>query len=145
MKKNETELIMRLAPVANCVGAPPGVRRASYRSCMLSAALAVLFSAGAWSQTQLATVSGTITDPSSAVVPGVSVTIVSRGTGLKRSALTDTAGEYRFAGLPIGSYSLRFEKAEFQSQVHEGLQLNSAAEVTIDSQLAIGDVSQQTT
>ena len=86
-------------------------------------ALAALFSLCAWSQTQLATVSGTITDPSGAVVPGVSVTIVSQGTGLKRSALTDTAGEYRFAGLPTGSYSLRIEKTGFQSQMREGVEL----------------------
>ena len=146
MKKNETELIMRLAQVTNnCIGAPPGAKRASYRPCILSAALAALFSVGAWSQTQLATVSGTITDPSGAVVPGVSVTIVSQGTGLKRSALTDTAGEYRFAGLPTGNYSLRIEKTGFQSQVREGVELTSAAEVTINSQLAIGDLSQQTT
>jgi hypothetical protein len=146
MKKNETELIMRLVQVTNnSVGAPPGAKRAWYRPCMLSAALAALFSVCAWSQTQLATVSGTITDPSGAVVPGVSVTIVSQGTGLKRSALTDTAGEYRFAGLPIGNYSLRVEKAGFQSQVREGVDLNSAVEVTINLQLAIGDISQQTT
>ena len=146
MTKNETELIIRRAQVRNnYVGAPPGAKRASYRPCILAAALAALFSVGAWSQTQLATVSGTITDPSGAVVPGVSVTIVSQGTGLKRSVLTDTAGEYRFAGLPTGNYSLRIEKTGFQSQVREGVELTSAAEVTINSQLAIGDLSQQTT
>ena len=69
----------------------------------LSAILAAFLSISAWSQTQLATVSGTITDPSGAVVSGVVVTIVSQGTGLKRSAPTDTAGEYRFAGLPTGT------------------------------------------
>jgi hypothetical protein len=42
--------------------------------------------------------------PSGAVVPGVSVAIVSQGTGLKRSALTDSAGEYSFAGLPFEWY-----------------------------------------
>jgi hypothetical protein len=146
MKKNETELIMRLAQVTNnCIGAPPGARRASYRSCMLSAALAALFSVGAWSQTQLPTASGTVTDPSGAVVPGVSVTIINQGIGLKRGSLTDTAGEYRFAGLPIGNYSLRIEKAGFQSQVREGVELTSAASVTINSQLAIGDLQQQAT
>src|SRR5271163_4836570 len=146
MKKNETELIMRLVQVTNnSVGAPPGAKRAWYRPCMLSAALAALFSVCAWSQTQLATVSGTITDPSGAVVPGVSVTIVSQGTGLKRSALTDTAGEYRFAGLPTGSYSLRLEKTGFQSEIREGVELTSAAEVRINSHLAIGDLSQETT
>ena len=146
MTKNETELIVMRAQVTNnYVGAPPGAKRASYRPCILAAALAALFSVGAWSQTQLATVSGAITDPSGAVVPGVSVTIVSQGTGLKRSALTDTAGEYRFAGLPTGNYSLRIEKTGFQSQIREGVELNSAAEVRINPQLAIGDLSQQTT
>ena len=117
----------------------------NFRRYTLSAVLVTLFSAGAWSQTQLATVSGTITDPSGALVPGVSVTIVSQGTGLKRSIATDTAGEYRFAGLPIGTYSLRIEKTGFQSQIREGIELTSAAEVAINSQLAIGDLSQETT
>src|SRR5580698_4688011 len=117
----------------------------NFRRYTLSAVLVALFSAGAWSQTQLATVSGTITDPSGALVPGVSVTIVSQGTGLKRSIATDTAGEYRFAGLPTGNYSLRLEKPGFQAQVRDRLELTSAAEVVINSQLAIGDISQQTT
>ena len=111
---------------------------------MLSSVLAVLLSFVASAQTQLATVSGTITDPSGAVVPSVSVTVVSQGTGLKRSVLTDAAGEFRFGGLPIGSYSLRLEKPGFQSQVREGVELTSAAEVVINSQLSIGDLSQQT-
>ena len=142
MTKNETELIIRRTKVTNnSVQVRPG---SSCRLCLLAAALA-FFSVCGWSQTQLATVSGTITDPSGAVVPGVSVTIVSQGTGLKRSALTDTAGEYRFAGLPTGNYSLRLEKTGFQSQVREGVQLNSAVEVTINSQLALRDLAQQTT
>jgi len=146
MPKNETELIIRRPEVTNnYVGAAPGAKRASYRPCILAAALAALFSVCAWSQTQLATVFGAITNPSGAVVPGVSITIVSQGTGLKRSVLTDTAGEYRFAGLPTGNYSLRLEKTGFQSQIREGVELNSAAEVMINSQLAVGDLSQQAT
>ena len=117
--------------------------RSEYRSCMVAVLLAGLFSAGAWSQTQLATVSGAITDPSGAVVPGVSVTVVSQGTGLRRSVLTGTAGEYRFAGLPTGSYSLRLEKPGFQSQMREGVELGSAAEVVVNAQLAVGELSQQ--
>ena len=134
MTKNQSELIIGLAQVRN-----------NFRPYTLSAILVAFISVSAWSQTQLATVSGTITDTSGAVVPGVSVTIVSQGTGLKRSALTDTVGEYRFAGLPTGNYSLRMEKTGFQSQVREGFELASAAEVRIGMQLAIGDLSQQTT
>src|SRR5580704_4060482 len=67
MTKNETELNTRRAQAANNhVGAPPGAKRASYRPCILSAALVALFSVAAWPQTQLATVSGTITDPTGA-------------------------------------------------------------------------------
>jgi hypothetical protein len=70
MKKNDTVLIIRRAQVTNnYVGVPPGAKRSSYRPCILSAALVALFSVGAWSQTQLAAVSGTITDPSGAVSP----------------------------------------------------------------------------
>src|ERR1700722_7895294 len=97
--KNQSELMIRLVQVRN-----------NFRPYTLSAILAALISVSAWSQTQLATVSGTITDPSGAVVPGVAVTIFSHGTGLKRSTSTDTDGEYRFAGLPTGTYSLRTEK-----------------------------------
>jgi hypothetical protein len=71
MTKNETELIMRRAQVTNnYVGAAPSAKRAWYRPCILSAGLAALFAVGASSQTQLAVVSGTITDPSGAVIPG---------------------------------------------------------------------------
>src|SRR5580704_17878456 len=132
--KNQSELMIRLVQVRN-----------NFRPHALSAILAAFISVGAWSQTQLATVFGTITDTSGAVVPGVSLTIVSQGTGLKRSVLTDTAGEYRFAGLPTGNYSLRIEKPGFQSQVREGVELGSVAEVRINSQLAVGDLSQEAT
>ncbi len=129
-------------PVGNVLAR---AKSTSHPPCALLIILLAFSSMCAWSQTQLATVSGTITDPSGAVVPGVSVTIVSQGTGLKRSALTDTAGGYHFAGLPTGDYSLRIEKTGFQSQIREGVELTSAAEMMIKSQLAIGDLSQQTT
>ncbi len=145
MTKNKTELIIGRVQVANNCGAPRGANRACYRPCMQSAAFVALFSVCAWSQTQLATVSGAIADPSGALVPGVSVTIASQGTGLKRNALTDSSGEYRFAGLPTGNYSLRTEKTGFQSQTREGVELTSAAEVRVNLQLAVGDLAQQTT
>jgi len=121
-----------------------GTKCAPHRSCTLLV-LAVVASVCAWPQTQLATVFGTITDPSGAVVPGANVAIANQGTGLKRSTVTDTAGEYRFAGLSTGNYSLRIQKTGFQSQVREGVELTSAAEMRINSRLEIGDISQQTT
>jgi hypothetical protein len=115
------------------------------RSCILLVLAWASFSVCAWPQTQLATAFGTITDPSGAPIPGANVVIVNQGTGLKRSALTDTAGQYRFAGLPTGNYSLRIEKTGFQSQIREGVDLTSASEVMINSALTIGQFSQQIT
>lgn len=67
-----------------------------YRRWLLLAALLASLPAVAWPQTQLATIFGTISDPSGAVIPGVAVTIVNQSTGLRREVLTRSAGEYRF-------------------------------------------------
>ena len=146
MTKNETELIAGRPRVTNNDVRPPrGAKGASFRFRILLASLTVFFSVGAWSQTHLATVSGTITDPSGAVVPGVSVTIVGQGTGLKRSVLTDAAGEYRFAGLPTGDYSVRVEKTGFQAQLREGVALVPASGLIVNFSLTIGDRREQVT
>ncbi len=108
------------------------VRFLNPRACILLVLSLALLQTSAWSQTQLSTVSGTITDPSGAVVPGVSVTIVGQGTGLKRSVLTDTAGEYRFAGLPTGDYSVRVEKTGFRAEVREGVALVPASGLIVN-------------
>ena len=146
MTKNKTELIAGPARVTNNGVRPPsGAKRMSFRLRILSASLTVLFSVCAWSQSQLANLSGTITDPSGAVVPGVSVTIVGQGPGLKLSVLTDTAGEYRFAGLPTGNYSVRVEKTGFRAEVREGITLVPASGLIINFSLTIGDLRQQVT
>jgi len=97
----------------------------------------------AWSQSQLATVSGTITDKSGAVILRARVTIVNQGTGLRRSTATDTAGMYRFSGLPPGTYTIRAEDQGFQTQVREGVALVSGSEPVIDFSLTVGDLRQQ--
>ncbi|MGA2050733.1 MAG: carboxypeptidase regulatory-like domain-containing protein, partial [Terracidiphilus sp.] len=121
------------------------VRLFSLRACILLVLLLFLLPTCTRSQTQLATLSGTVTDPSGAVVPGVSVTIVGQGTGLKRSVLTDKTGEYRFAGLPTGDYSVRVEKTGFQAQLREGVALAPASGSIVNFSLTIGDRREQVT
>src|SRR5580700_5838900 len=121
------------------------VRFLNSRACILLVLSLVLPAICAWSQTQLATLSGTITDPSGAVVPGVSVTIVGQDTRLKRSVLTDTTGEYRFTGLPTGDYSVRVEKAGFNTQVREGVALVPAPGLIVNFSLTIDDLREQVT
>src|SRR5215475_7747214 len=124
---------------------PPCPTRASRRSCIHLALLFALFSASAWPQTQLASVLGTITDASGAVVSGAHVTFLNKSTGLKRDASTDLNGQYRVTGLPTGSYSARVEKEGFQTQVREELPLTSASEFILNLSLTVGDLKQEVT
>ena len=114
-------------------------------ACLLLALLFALLPACAWPQTELATVFGTVTDPSGAVVPGTQVTIFDQSTGLKRTTITDITGQYHLAGLPMGNYSLRVQKQGFQTQVREGVRLTSAFGVTVNFSLALGSQPQQLT
>lgn len=61
--------------------------------CLLSPAL---LSTPAWTQTQLGTIFGIITDTTGAVLPGVKVMVLSLGTGLKRDVTTDMGGQYQY-------------------------------------------------
>ena len=114
-------------------------------ACLLLALSLVLFSACAWPQTQLASVFGTITDVSGAVVSDAHVTFLNKSTGLKRDASTDLNGQYRVTGLPTGSYSARVEKEGFQTQVREELALTSASEFVMNLALTVGDLKQEVT
>ena len=53
-----------------------------------------------------AQISGTVTDSSGGVLPGVDVTVTQTDTGLMRSAVTDATGGYTLPNLPVGPYRL---------------------------------------
>ena len=116
-----------------------------WRACLLLGLSFALLPACAWPQTQLATVFGTVTDASGAVISGAQVTILNQSIGLKRDTSTDLTGQYRIAGLPTGNYSVRVEKEGFQTQVREGIALTSASEIVMNLSLSVGDLKQQVT
>jgi hypothetical protein len=120
-------------------------KRAPHQQCILLALSLALSSASAWPQTQLATVFGTITDSTGAVLTEAQVTVSAINTGLKRVGLTDINGEYHMAGLPSGMYTVRAEKEEFQTRVLEGVALSSGAAIAINLSLGVGAVPQNVT
>src|SRR3982751_1796018 len=68
-----------------------------------------------WGQSNTtAALSGTVVDPTDAVVPGAAVTIANPETGFQRETKSDQAGFYRFDLLPPGDYDLRAEVPGFQ-------------------------------
>ena len=57
----------------------------------------------AWAQEVTASITGTVTDPSGAAVPGANVTATSQERGVTFTAVTNDSGLYRVAQLPVGN------------------------------------------
>ena len=117
----------------------------SHGPCILLTLSLLLYVGSAWPQSQLATIVGTITDPTGAVIAGVQITASSKSTGLERAALTDIRGHYRLGGFPPGVYAVRAEKQNFQTQVIEGIALSSGTAIPINLSLSVGTVQQDVT
>lgn len=60
-------------------------------------------------------VSGSVVDPSGAVIPGMELSLVNRTTGETRRASTGGNGDFTFSNIPSGSYSLRGDMEDFKS------------------------------
>ncbi|HMG03346.1 MAG TPA: carboxypeptidase-like regulatory domain-containing protein, partial [Edaphobacter sp.] len=55
-------------------------------------------------QSSSGTVSGTVTDPTGAVVPGAKVTLTNHVSGYTRTAISDSSGQFRFYNVPFNPY-----------------------------------------
>jgi hypothetical protein len=96
-------------------------------------------SAGA--QTVGATMTGRVTDPSGAVIPGATVTITNTGTAAARSVLTGENGLYRSVNLQPGTYDIAVDLPGFSTASRKGVTLNVGAEIALDFQLTISTVT----
>src|SRR5579863_7191521 len=92
-----------------------------------------------------ASLSGTVTDPSGAVVSSAAVTAKNTDTGASRDATTDTAGRYQLFSLPLGQYEIHARKTGFTEQVRKGVRLVVGQEATVDLTLQVGQPNQQVT
>ena len=105
-------------------------------------AAAVLLAGPAWAQRTTASIRGTVTDQSKAVVPGASVTVTGQDTGLTRAAVTDRDGVYTFTELPVGRYRVQVELQGFKTASRTDVALNVADDRTIDFILVPGALNE---
>jgi hypothetical protein len=89
-----------------------------------------------------AQISGLVRDPAGAVIPGVSVSITNAGTGQVRQAVTNEQGFYVFPNVPVGTYTVGAELPGFKKFVKTGVQLNSAINIRVDIELAVGALTE---
>lgn len=92
-----------------------------------------------------ANLSGRVTDPNGAAIPGVSVTANDLDTGISRNTVTNQAGQYELLELPIGRYEVRATKDGFAEKVRTGILLVVGQYATADLTLQVGEVKQQVT
>jgi hypothetical protein len=109
--------------------------------------LTVLLSASAFGQSQAAngTIEGTVTDTSSGVLPGVTVTITNIETGTERSVTTNADGRYRALLLPLGRYRVVAELPGFKKFDQSGIVLQAGQTGVINVTLEVGAVSEAIT
>jgi hypothetical protein len=89
---------------------------------------------------------GQVKDESGAVLPGVTVTATGPALQVPSVAsVTDATGEYRITPLPIGTYTVEYTLAGFQTVKHEGIRLNVGFTARIDVQLKVGSLQESIT
>ena len=89
-----------------------------------------------------ASIQGTVTDTSGGAIPGVAIRIKNLETGTERNLVTDEAGRFDAAALPVGRYEVRAEKPGFRSEVKTGISVVVGQREIADLVLQVGDVRQ---
>ena len=91
---------------------------------------------------QNSSIVGTVTDPTGAVIPGVSVNAINPATGVARETTTNAVGQYAIPQLGIGLYTVTAEHAGFQRQAVEDVRLEVQSVVEVNISLQVGEVTQ---
>jgi hypothetical protein len=109
---------------------------------LLAAAL-LCFMAGTYglAQTANATLGGTVSDASGALLPGVTVTATNTQTGVVISVVSNEAGAYQFASLQPGTYTVAAELPGFQARRYDGMSLGLSQQVRLNITLQVGNIA----
>jgi len=117
----------------------PGVRLTKCTGVLAALALILLSLSSPPAHSQaFGTISGNVTDPSGAGVPGVNVTATETGTGFARSIISDAAGHYVIPNLRPSQYSLTVEAQGFNKAIQTGITLLANQAATVNFRLQLG-------
>ena len=110
---------------------------------MVFVALLILASGDlVWSQTVQGVITGTIMDPTGAVVPNATVTITNVGTSISHSTTTGADGSYRFPLVPPGTYTVEIKAANFTTVRVTGIVVEASQVIPLNQQLELAKASQ---
>src|SRR5215813_5908096 len=90
-----------------------------------------------------AVLQGTVTDTKGAVLPNATVTAKNRSTSAERTTQTDSDGNYQFAAMPVGVYSIEVKVQGFKTGVADQVTVEVAKTVVQNFQMDVGAISEQ--
>src|ERR1051326_2358579 len=93
-------------------------------------------------QTTNATLGGTVSDASRALIPGVMVTATNTQTGIVSTTITNETGSYNFPSLQSGVYKVTAELAGFQTAAYNDVTLGVSQQVRLNFTLQVGGQAQ---
>src|SRR5918998_1816422 len=86
-------------------------------------------------------VTGVVTDPSGAVVPGATVTLTNEATKVSFTTESTSTGQYVFESVQVGIYTVEVEKSGFKKFSAPGNQVNVNQPATVDVRLEVGNIA----
>jgi hypothetical protein len=101
----------------------------------------ILSSAGTLHAQALASITGTVTDSSGAVVANATVTVTNDATNVAKTTVSSSAGSYTVTDLLPGIYTVKMESAGFEASVHRGVGVETAHAATVDAVLQPGNTA----
>ena len=113
---------------------------------ILLAVVVLALCIGAFAQGGTSELTGSVTDPTGAIVSGVEVKLTNTATGIVRTAVTNSAGAYRFPALEVvGTYTLEVNPKGFKSVKVQNIVPAVGLIVTRDVKLEVGATTEQVT
>src|SRR5580693_4073651 len=110
----------------------------SLRTSLLALLIAAFAVVGASAQLSTASMFGTVTDATGAVVPNATVAITQTSTNETRTVVTNKDGAYRADFLPVGPYKVRVTAKGFKILDREGITLTVTEDAHLDLPLSAG-------
>lgn len=123
-------------------------RFGEYLSFCLRLAAAMIFamlSATAIAQSDLASVSGTVTDATGALIQNADVTLTSDTTGAVHKTATNRSGLYTIPSLAPGRYTITVDAKGFEQFISKGNNLEPSVPTTVNLRLSIQSTTQSVT
>jgi len=106
--------------------------------------LVLVGATGVNAQTYQGSLRGAVRD-SQGVIPGAEVTLINEDTNATRSAMTNEVGEYSFASVLPGPYTVRVSLPGFKTEERKGFRIGTQQSAVLDFMLEVGAISEQIT